>query len=492
MKKAGIRILSSLFIFFTLFYSVNLTGFATSSAQKENNFAKNENESVKTIIYNGLKDMNDSIDISEFHLQKDEAVEIYRQTLNDHSDLFYVAHIIEFVYDQSDTLISFMPTYICSREEKEVMASQFETAVEDALSGIHDSMTDLEKALYFHDYLIKICAYDNDNYLLNTVPPVSHSAYGCLVLNTSVCDGYSLAYSYLLSKVGIESRLIIGPGHAWNAIKLNDSYYFVDLTYDDAVFSYSNAKDSDCYDFIRHSYFLLTGEEIKKDGSLAHSSWVQDISVTDQTYTNAAFHNVMGSYGYFDDHWYYLDTSNAILPVIRKTADVTAVGASFYSLADYHWPVFKMPNSYYQGYLGTMDVSRDKIYFCTPSSIMTLSLRQDPVTPEIFHEVDTTEGFVYGLKIIGNILTYGTAKSPMEKETTDILTLNQVTIGDVNGDSAIDASDALCILKIAAKMPVKDFVLEAADTNGDGIFSNAMDALAVLKYAAKIYDHLPQ
>ncbi len=64
-----------------------------------------------------------------------------------------------------------------------------------------------------------------------------------------------------------------------------------------------------------------------------------------------------------------------------------------------------------------------------------------------------------------------------------------VKAGDVNQDGNIDASDALLILKHAARMEtLEGDALKAADVNTDTSV-NSTDALDVLKYAAHLIDH---
>lgn len=65
------------------------------------------------------------------------------------------------------------------------------------------------------------------------------------------------------------------------------------------------------------------------------------------------------------------------------------------------------------------------------------------------------------------------------------------TLGDVNHDGVIDASDALCVLKHAAKLEVleKEEDLLAADVNGDSQI-DASDALLILQKAAGIIEEL--
>ena len=68
----------------------------------------------------------------------------------------------------------------------------------------------------------------------------------------------------------------------------------------------------------------------------------------------------------------------------------------------------------------------------------------------------------------------------------------KVMIGDVNDDKAIDAADALLVLKYAAKLDLsKDTFIEAAAATDSDAAINASDALNILKVAAKLIDTLP-
>ena len=63
------------------------------------------------------------------------------------------------------------------------------------------------------------------------------SAYDALILGDTVCTGYASAFQLIMEQMGIESYLvqgnIDGEGHEWNAVKLDDKYYFVDATFGD-------------------------------------------------------------------------------------------------------------------------------------------------------------------------------------------------------------------------------------------------------------------
>lgn len=80
---------------------------------------------------------------------------------------------------------------------------------------------------------------------------MNQSAYSALVNGKSVCAGYARAYQYLLQQLGIPCYYCTGYSggdHAWNIVKLEDGYYNVDVTWDDAAairYDYFNKTDAD-------------------------------------------------------------------------------------------------------------------------------------------------------------------------------------------------------------------------------------------------------
>ncbi|WP_171685791.1 stalk domain-containing protein [Paenibacillus planticolens] len=126
--------------------------------------------------------------------------------------------------------------------------SPFDRKVTDILNEIiTPSMTPFQKVYAIHKYVVNHVEYDYLNFRRNTVPSSDGSARGTLLNGIAVCEGYAEAMSYLLTKVGIENNLVIGNAttednvtgrlsnvnHAWNAVKLNDKWYYLDATWDD-------------------------------------------------------------------------------------------------------------------------------------------------------------------------------------------------------------------------------------------------------------------
>ncbi len=126
-------------------------------------------------------------------------------------------------------------------------------ATKKVMKKVNGLSTEYAKEKYIHDYLVETVQYDLDVLFRGT-------AYSALVLNKSVCAGYADAFQLLLSMAGIDCLYVSGEadngeeraGHAWNKVKINDEWYNVDVTWDDAG-------------YIRYTYFNVTDEFLSQN-----------------------------------------------------------------------------------------------------------------------------------------------------------------------------------------------------------------------------------
>lgn len=96
--------------------------------------------------------------------------------------------------------------------------------------------TDVEKIRYINNYIIAHVTYEN------TSDQLCYSAYGALIKQKAVCQGYTLLMYRMLKEVGIDNRMITGTGisngkaisHSWNIIRLGNLYYDHDVTWNDS------------------------------------------------------------------------------------------------------------------------------------------------------------------------------------------------------------------------------------------------------------------
>lgn len=89
-----------------------------------------------------------------------------------------------------------------------------------------------QKAKTAHDLIAKKVKYD-DNYLTKPDNPFHQSAYSVFCDDHSVCAGYTKAFEILMNGAGIDTIAVLSPDHAWNMIRINDSWYHTDCTWDD-------------------------------------------------------------------------------------------------------------------------------------------------------------------------------------------------------------------------------------------------------------------
>lgn len=163
--------------------------------------------------------------------------------------------------------------------------------IEEAKNEIYfEGMTDLDKLLLAHDYIV-----DNNAYYLTYDANgnkyygdgYSFNAYGILVNKQGVCQGLSYAYPCILKALGypVENIRQIRSNemeHMWNFVKLDDKWYHVDLTWDDPTYRPSDGGKYDMTDeslqHEHHDYFLISDakntENRKKAG---HESFTLEI-----------------------------------------------------------------------------------------------------------------------------------------------------------------------------------------------------------------------
>lgn len=126
-------------------------------------------------------------------------------------------------------------------------------AVTDEL--ITSTMNEEEKVLAIHDYIIKQTKYDEARNEGNYTPYKSNIAYGALLQGFAVCGGYADAMAIFLHDFAIDNYKVASAKHVWNAVKIDNKWLHLDLTWNDPVSN--NGVDN-----LFHTYFLVTDYEM--------------------------------------------------------------------------------------------------------------------------------------------------------------------------------------------------------------------------------------
>lgn len=300
--------------------------------------------SAEEAIYNSLLEVLPEIDLTIYSVSCDDIDALLSNVINDNPDLFYVSSSFSFsYYPSNNTVAKLMPCYAMSKNEIAQAKEIFDSGVKKALSCVDSSMSDIQKALAIHEYICNLAVYpeivfNEDGTSSEEYPDkdIYHSAYGFFKDNTVVCAGYTLAYSYLMNLVGVQTEYVSSDAmaHAWNKIKIGDNWYNVDLTYDDFNLSHNITT----YGAVRHSHFLKSDSYISSEKGSCHYGYVTyDDCIADDTSFDSAFWDDVTSRIYIlDGSYYYLkpnSAANGRVTLTKRSAndDEKALCSDFYT-----------------------------------------------------------------------------------------------------------------------------------------------------------------
>ena len=143
---------------------------------------RNDVEDINNDILEAINEGKDSISLEHYSIPTDLISELLCQLLNSNPYLYYIS------FDTCSVVDNYVSTiYInyksLDSDDMNVFSTtsklSYNQIIQDAISLLDDSMSDLEKTLALHDYLVLRCDYDIDGkYADNNV---MHTAYSALV-----------------------------------------------------------------------------------------------------------------------------------------------------------------------------------------------------------------------------------------------------------------------------------------------------------------------
>ena len=359
------------------------------------------------------------------------------------------------------------------------------------LAGVNPQWSDVEKALYLHDYIAVHYDYDFAAYYgkITRSDREQYSAFGMLKNGCAVCEGYSELYAILLHRLGIDAAVVTSDqlAHAWNILRIGGSWYHTDVTWDDSSVHYAGLTD--------HINFLRTAGQMRESGHDADdwvTSWHADV-------TGLAVPDTFS-------HAFWLETDAAILPqgggwisvcgsepcqLIRNTgiaADGTASQTVLCTLDESQakWLVFDKPGYVWRNPYVVPAVIGDTVFYTTPYAVYALCGEQ-AVPVRTLTDAEQSKGFIYGLYAQGDTLYFGIDTKRRSAEETLEQGVPYYAIEaaqwqaalpaadlpyDLNEDRTVSAADAVALARcIAETHPADSFRFDKADLDADGILS---------------------
>ena len=383
-------------------------------------------QTLEEYIVAALENFETEIDVLAYRIPRAEGGSRYLQILNNHPGLFYVKSAIKWTYSSQDFVWKYTVTYISTKEEFSQQKKAFEIAADQAVAQVEPSMSDLEKALVVHDYLVQNCEYDYERYSANpdSVPEVSHTAYGGLVEKMAVCDGYGKAYAYIMNdKLGLPCEVVISDAmnHAWNLIQIDGEWYHVDATWDDPTW--------DSIGRVVHKYFLLSDTAIS-DSEHKHHDWATTRTANSTLYDTEYWSKINSAFCYNQGTWYYsqYQEESSKTSLLKRNELLSGTTENVYTESA-TW------NNYGNSYM-YLTKENEAIYFNTPTAIKRLDA--DGTITEVYKPTIPSGQVIFGFTVRGGKLCYAPQTDPNLKSKQQILTytLPEFSLPEIEGITA--------------------------------------------------------
>lgn len=156
---------------------------------------------------------------------------------------------------------------IYSDDEIEEMWVASNECADEIVKSIPEGLTTEEKIEYLHDYMCILGdSKESFEYAENKKPwERKLTMYDLFTDGRSVCEGYTAAFSLLLSKIGVENGTVAsnqkGQGHVWNSYVVNGITYYTDVYWDDTTYNEELVMNDNVYGLYTHKWFHKTFAE---------------------------------------------------------------------------------------------------------------------------------------------------------------------------------------------------------------------------------------
>lgn len=210
---------------------------------------------------------------------------IYYAMLNDHPELFWAHNrnqiSITTYSNSSDCVLS--PQYLYTDEEILQIEQAMENAWQEVNAYIPEGADTYEKIKTVYTYVIDHMDYVSSEHDQNLA--------GAFWKRQAVCAGYAKAMQYLLERMGIFCIYVEGDmagspeGHAWNIVKIDEKYYYVDATNgDQPEFLEGNAAQMADHKTTIYDYLCPFPEEYETQYFLSEEFSMPDCIETDKNF----------------------------------------------------------------------------------------------------------------------------------------------------------------------------------------------------------------
>lgn len=224
---------------------------------------------------------NKTFYLGDLKIDVDPAQEALKAMWYDHPEYFWYTSQYTINYMETKAFsveLSYYPELMSKFETNKIA---FQRVVDALVERAQEKSSVLDQERLIHDYIAKSTQY------IET--PLDQTAWSCLIERKTVCAGYARAFQVVMMELGIPCYLVTGDvvssdgtveRHAWNAVKIVDAFYAMDLTSNDC-----DEKDCILYNKYNFAYSSFPGQYVVDEDSVAFP---------DCTETRYSFKNTYG------------------------------------------------------------------------------------------------------------------------------------------------------------------------------------------------------
>lgn len=223
--------------------------------------------------------LNNVIELTQSSLSWDTIKKVFGYYMTDHPQCFWLGRSLRYSAQgtEKQIILTFTDGTIADQysdgkwtlASRETIVKQTETyqkQIDAVLKQIPADNTAFQKEKAAHDFILRQVSYSSDIPTSAAETAASHlySAYGALIDQNAVCEGYAKLFQHLCYEMGINCIQVTGFGiqdgekepHMWNLVLLDGGWYQVDVTWDDGL------NDGE---IMYYRYFNITTVEMLKD-----------------------------------------------------------------------------------------------------------------------------------------------------------------------------------------------------------------------------------
>lgn len=416
-------------------------------------------------VMQGVSNCQEYIDVSNYNIPTFAMYDIAEYLFYGVPLAFNVSVITCSYNEKTNTIVSIIIEYNSfadTKEEYNACVKEISSAADELLSGIkgNNQLSDEQKLLLLHDRLI---IWNTYGFPENATTIEAHTAYGALANKMSVCQGYAMAYIYLLEEVGIESYYCSSETlmHGWNIVYLDGEKYHVDVTWD----------DPDRVGQVFHNNFLRSSNGIYKTG---HKATDYDTTPTNTKYEKYFWQNSESGFQLANNEIYYVDHVEEAIKSYGKSEKIVSVSAKW---------------NMWVGNFTCLASDGKSIFYSQPKAVYRFDLKTDK-SQKIYTPDLLSDELIFGFEYHNDIITcaVGNDANNVSKKITQSYKYDydnesnnpEKVSGDVNNDGNINNKDCALLMQHLNGWNVQINTVNA-DVTGEGSINNK-DCALLMQY----------